>query len=815
MTTNKADTIQQVNEFFRLLWPGADEIAEASTGDKITLWTVPGRRAHQFDFRGINNIGPVVARFGNHEVYNLIAAQGTLTEPNKERGSYETTTILPAVALDIDIKGPGHAESRLPETLDDALSLARFIAPCPPTFIVHSGGGIQPYWTFHEPIYLDTPDVKASVQTAMRAFMAIFKAEARRRGWEIDSTCDLARVLRVPGSINHKNGDARPVSIIDTTEATYDLADFEEYWPENLDSLTINTVEYDDTDFEPADAEKMRGACAWVQHCIDDAATLKEPEWYALLTLLARCEHGHQIAHEWSKAHAGYSESHTNNKLHHAMRAPGPYTCEYVRRELGAGQCATCPKAGQVKTPLVLGRESGEVKISKRRAQNDVVQRLNKQHAVVRLGGKTLVLNEEVDHQGRPDISLSAVQDFHNYYCNDKITIDNDGKPKDVSVSKIWIASTARRQYKGIVMDPNRGDNGFYNLWRGFAVDPRQGDWSLYRKHLFEVICDNNQAAYDYLIAWLADMVQNPGGSRPGVSIVLQGGRGVGKGVFMRPVSKILGAHYLQITNRNQLTGRFNSHLKNALGVFADEAFWAGDKASEGALKGIITEDRIMIEPKGKDAYSVENHVRLIMASNEEWVVPAGLDERRFLVLAVSPIYQQNKQYFAALIREIDSGGAEAMLYDLLNMDISGVDLRSPPCTNALTAQKTHSMSPLQHWWFDKLDTSDETTWDKAPKVTELHKEYVEYCHDRGARRTDPIQIWGKALRDICPQVERRRLRDDQGRRHYVMELPSLTECRMALEMTLGGQIQWSNEACPPLDGDVSLGDRDRDLPPF
>jgi hypothetical protein len=44
----------------------------------------------------------------------------------------------------------------------------------------------------------------------------------------------------------------------------------------------------------------------------------------------------------------------------------------------------------------------------------------------------------------------------------------------------------------------------------------------------------------------------------------------------------------------------------------------------------------------------------------------------------------------------MDHGGREAMLWDLMHRDISGVNLRKPPATAALWEQKVRSMSPEQ-----------------------------------------------------------------------------------------------------------------------
>ena len=57
-----------------------------------------------------------------------------------------------------------------------------------------------------------------------------------------------------------------------------------------------------------------------------------------------------------------------------------------------------------------------------------------------------------------------------------------------------------------------------------------------------------------------------------------------------------------------------------------------GEKAAEGIVKGLITEDQIMCEAKYSNAFPIKNYVNLIVASNNEWVISAAKDERRYLV---------------------------------------------------------------------------------------------------------------------------------------------------------------------------------------
>ena len=104
-----------------------------------------------------------------------------------------------------------------------------------------------------------------------------------------------------------------------------------------------------------------------------------------------------------------------------------------------------------------------------------------------------------------------------------------------------------RRQYQGIVCNPEQEVEGYYNLWRGFAVEPIEGDCSLYLQHIQDNIASGNEQLYTYILAWMADAVQHPG-QRPGVSLVLRGKQGVGKGVFVTQFGKLFGRHFKHLT---------------------------------------------------------------------------------------------------------------------------------------------------------------------------------------------------------------------------------------------------------------------------
>ncbi len=63
-------------------------------------------------------------------------------------------------------------------------------------------------------------------------------------------------------------------------------------------------------------------------------------------------------------------------------------------------------------------------------------------------------------------------------------------------------------------------------------------------------------------------------------------------------------------------------------------------------VMGAITEPYITVERKGIDPKQVINRLHIIMATNEDWVVPAEYDSRRYAVFEVSDKFKQKAEYF-------------------------------------------------------------------------------------------------------------------------------------------------------------------------
>ncbi len=325
---------------------------------------------------------------------------------------------------------------------------------------------------------------------------------------------------------------------------------------------------------------------------------------------------------------------------------------------------------------------------------------LNRDHAVLlREAAKTRVLSwgSSELYSDRKVPVLQSFEDFRNCYMNQLVTIvKSDGKRTHIPLGRWWLEHPRRRQYEALVFRPGEPEElgNYLNMWRGFALDPVPGDWSLLRSHLNDIVADKDTKSALYILRWFAWAVQNP--DKPAeVALVFRGGRGTGKGTLARAIKRIHGQHGLQVTSPMQLTGRFNAHLRDTCLLFADEAIAPGDRAAESVLKGLITEPELTIEGKGVNTIQARNHLHIIMASNDAWVIPAGIDERRFAVFETSTSRVGDAGYFKAVNDEMAAGGLAAMLHDLLAMDLGSWHPRhNVPSTVALRQQQDLSLSP-------------------------------------------------------------------------------------------------------------------------
>ena len=697
--------------------------------------------------------------------------------------------------VDIDPR----AGENLEEERERALALLTTKLPTsvpPPTVIVFSGGGYQGFWKLSESIPVNGELSRAEdAKRYNQQLEVLFGA---------DNCHNIDRIMRLPGTIN----------IPDVKKAKKGRQ------PILARLIEFNDLAYPLKDFTPAPVVQMpeeRGFGAG-RKTVQVSGNIE------------RINDVHELD-QWSvpdrvKIIIVQGKHPDEPKAGDNSRSAWIFDCicQLVRCEVPDDvifSIITDPEFGISESVLDKGVNAEKYAIrqierAKEEAIDPYFRQLNERHAVIgNIGGKCRIIEEVWDDAlQRTRLTRQSFDDFHNRYKNIKVLTGKtpQGAPVMQPLGKFWTDHPQRRQFDTIVFCPAQEVTNSYNMWKGFAVPARPGNCELFLNHILSNICRGDEVLYNYLLGWMARAVQQPS-TQGEVAIVLRGGRGVGKSFFAKHFGKLFGRHFLQVSNPSHLVGNFNSHLRDVIVLFADEAFYAGDKKHASILKTLITEDMLTIEAKGVDAEAAPNYVHLIMASNDEHVVPAGGDERRYLVVDVGNEHQQEPKYFSAIVQQLQNGGYEALLHFLMTYDISEFQVRSVPKTDALHDQKLLSLTPEEEWWYQRLSEGrtrrESDVWEEEVRKELLITDYLEHTDRFRVYRRGTQTALGKFLRRVCPELEayqKMATWDEMAgdgftrkihRRTYFYRLPTLKEARARWEKFYGAE-NWQEPMYQP-----------------
>jgi hypothetical protein len=360
---------------------------------------------------------------------------------------------------------------------------------------------------------------------------------------------------------------------------------------------------------------------------------------------------------------------------------------------------------------------------------------------------------------------------------------------------KNFLVNPNTQMFNAVAFSPLATPVTTLNYWIEPSIKPFQGDWFVIQEFLHTVICNNNVALFDYLIHYLAHMLQRPH-EKPGIMIVFLSGQGCGKGTFYKLLGRVWSRTTLQVCDINEVIGQFNAALERNYVVCMDEALFAGDKKSLDKLKSLVTEPKCRIEQKHQPSRSIDSYHRFFASSNHDHFVHVDKDDRRFLFIRVSSVHKQDQIYFDAVNDALDDDAViAAMMHDLANLDLTGFNIRKRPLTEEHLSQRLQSLSGFERFWYEALQTGKIDSfneWDKPIFIStwSLINNYKEY--DKNAARYNPIQQQQIAttLKTICPSATsaRKKVLNKQERGY---ELPEIKVARKEFEMMLGTSVEW------------------------
>lgn len=360
------------------------------------------------------------------------------------------------------------------------------------------------------------------------------------------------------------------------------------------------------------------------------------------------------------------------------------------------------------------------------------------------------------------------------------VFLDSAGKPKQRPLVAEWLRWTGSepRKFDGLRFAPGKQDDQiapYLNTWRGLGVVPKPGSWVRMRTHIERVLTAGNEKDARFLFGWMAHVLQHLGDTRNKLTIspVVRGEEGAGKSIVFDYYRRIFGRHGVGLSKPEQIVGRFNASLAEALVVQLEEAFFAGDPKIDGPLKDLLTGREITIERKNIDPITAPNFAHFVVISNAERPVPIKEGSRRYYPIECSSAKANDPTWFDPIREEMEKGGIEAMAWDLLRWTPPGGDwgfLREFPRTDAGDRMIAAGLSPLERFileWAHEggcgygFGAPVLTDGDSSIATAELAKAFSAWAEDnvkqrreRDSLKTDAATV-GIKLKAMLPQVRK------------------------------------------------------------
>lgn len=160
-------------------------------------------------------VAAIATTLTDHDVWVGLATRAAQLGSG-QRGGVADCLSIASLWADLDVVGPNHARADICPTMADARRFVDTATPLgPPALVIETGGGLHAYWPLAERVEgADAIDLLAQ-------WGAYLAGRAKALGWHLDNVYDLARVMRVPGTSNHKGDTPVPVVVVRMAETPH------------------------------------------------------------------------------------------------------------------------------------------------------------------------------------------------------------------------------------------------------------------------------------------------------------------------------------------------------------------------------------------------------------------------------------------------------------------------------------------------------------------------------------------------------------------------------------------------------------------
>lgn len=563
-----------------------------------------------------------------------------------------------------------------------------------PTQVRHSGNGIYCDWLYSEVWrFASDADWSAAANLSKRLQAARIAAGQKLRGWKIDTTSDLARIARMPGTKNYKTNPPKDVTLLDIgCGARYSVEELEASivkletrfcqpaaraksktgWTPR-DSSSSDAAAANDN--EPR-LESVVAGCAWAALATENAEQMPEPDWYALASIAGRCRDGEALFHDISAKDPRYSSDETQQKLSHALEAAGPRTCANISESFGG--CRNCPFNGKISSPIRLGYV------------NEVEAELMRTH-VFDIATQTYV-------DVRSGRCLDA-QQFNSKFQHEMAEAPHRALMKNDLTKKVeqtlYLAGNDNRfvEQKG---EP------VLNTWRNesIAAEP-DGDASIILGHVNFLL--PREEDVNHFLDCLASIVQRPSDKIRHALLIISG-QGIGKTFFHHLFVRMFGDRDVNIVDSDVLHSEWNTPLVDKRILVMEELMTDARKEVYNRLKPLLSDETILANEKHIRRREAMTPRAVMAFSNHAVPVSLEMGDRRFWIVR-SEAARRDKDYYDRLFGE-GLSQAGAFLHYLGMRDISRFNPSAPPpMTDAKAAIISDSRPRVEQVLRELLDS--------------------------------------------------------------------------------------------------------------
>lgn len=350
---------------------------------------------------------------------------------------------------------------------------------------------------------------------------------------------------------------------------------------------------------------------------------------------------------------------------------------------------------------------------------------------------------------------LALKEVYNNLYC--KVN-------KDAKFIDIWLADRDIKTFSSVDFCPYpiKCENNIYNMWKGFKIDKDESESSKdiepFINHLKILSGD---IGLDYLIKWLAQLIQQPG-KLIGIALIFLSEEGAGKNIFWDYFSQIIGKEYYYETADpvKDLFGRFCNGRKHKLIIDLDEANSKDTFTNSEILKNMITSTHFNYEQKGINPIELQNFARIIFTTNNILCAKINDSTRRYVIYETSNKMVGNSKYFKEFADYMsDIRNQKAIMEYLRSIDIENINwIKDRPITETYEALKSVTIDPILKFFANFVEKNFYKK-DIIITTNELYNDFILFIRDQLKMKEEVINVF--TMRILSCQINKKYCNSD------------------------------------------------------